>query len=261
VVIQANWRDNPRFPKVLNEERLFDLEHNPERYEHIWEGGYAAAFSGAYYAAALTKAKQEGRIGRVAADPLLPLRAYCDIGGAGAKADAFTIWIVQFVNREIRVLDYYESSGQTLDFHVNWMRKGGYSDAKVLLPHDGAQTDKRSGRAYAEHWRDAGFDVEVIPNQGAGAAMVRVENTRRLFPQIWFNEATTEAGRDALGFYHERRDEARGVGLGPEHDWSSHGADAFGMMCSHYQPPNSNSDLSELYSRNGRARSGGYLAA
>jgi phage terminase large subunit len=47
---------------------------------------------------------------------------------------------------------------------------------------------------------------------------------------VWFNEATTEAGRDALGWYHEKRDEARGIGLGPEHDWSSHAADAFGLM-------------------------------
>jgi hypothetical protein len=31
-------------------------------------------------------------------------------------------------------------------------------------------------------------------------------------------------GRDALGYYHERQDEKRNVGLGPEHDWSSHAA-------------------------------------
>jgi hypothetical protein len=41
-----------------------------------------------------------------------------------------------------------------------------------------------------------------------------------------FNERTTEAGRDALGYYHERKDESRNVGLGPEHDWSSNAADA-----------------------------------
>ncbi len=67
--------------------------------------------------------------------------------------------------------------------------------------------------------------------------MMRVEAVRRLFPQIWFNEATTEAGRDALGYYHERKDEARGAGLGPEHDWSSHSADAFGLMCVAYEIP------------------------
>jgi hypothetical protein len=30
-----------------------------------------------------------------------------------------------------------------------------------------------------------------------------------------------------------RKDEQRDVGLGPEHDWSSHCADAFGLMATH----------------------------
>ena len=41
-------------------------------------------------------------------------------------------------------------------------------------------------------------------------------------------QKTTEAGREALGYYHERRDENRNVGLRPEHSWASHAADAFG---------------------------------
>ena len=36
---------------------------------------------------------------------------------------------------------------------------------------------------------------------------------------------------------HERRDETRNIGLGPEHDWASHGADAFGLMCVAYEAP------------------------
>jgi phage terminase large subunit len=54
---------------------------------------------------------------------------------------------------------------------------------------------------------------------------------------MWFNEDTTEPGRAALGWYHEKRDEERGIGLGPEHDWASHGADAFGLMCVAYEEP------------------------
>ncbi len=77
----------------------------------------------------------------------------------------------------------------------------------------------------------------MIPNQGMGAAAMRIEAVRRLLPKCWFNEATTEAGRDALGFYHEKRDDSRSVGLGPEHDWSSHAADAFGLMCVTYEVP------------------------
>ncbi|MDD1518507.1 terminase [Bradyrhizobium sp. WBAH42] len=102
VVVKANWRDNPWFPDVLEEERLLDQKLYPERYDHIWEGAYAGAFAGAYFASLLSEARGQGRIGKVAADPLLPLRAFIDIGGAGAAADAFTIWIVQWVGSELR---------------------------------------------------------------------------------------------------------------------------------------------------------------
>jgi phage terminase large subunit len=48
---------------------------------------------------------------------------------------------------------------------------------------------------------------------------------------VWFDEDGCKGGLDALGWYHEKRDENRQIGLGPDHDWSSHGADAFGLMC------------------------------
>jgi phage terminase large subunit len=69
---------------------------------------------------------------------------------------------------------------------------------------------------------------------------VAIGEVRRLiqrYRQPFINEATTEAGRDALGYYHERRDENRNVGLGPEHDWSSHAADAFGYLAISYEEP------------------------
>jgi phage terminase large subunit len=237
IVVKANWRDNPYFPDVLEKERTLDLKRYPDRYEHIWEGDYAKALEGAYYARHLADAKAHGRICRLAPDPLLTVRAYFDIGGAGARADAMSIWIVQFVGREIRVLDYIEGQGQVLAYYVNELRARGWGKVECVLPHDGLNTNNITGKRYADHLRDAEFSVRSIPNQGQGAAMMRIEAARRLFPIIVFNEATTEAGREALGYYHERKDEDRGIGLGPDHDWSSHAADAFGMMCIDYTAP------------------------
>jgi phage terminase large subunit len=238
IVVNANWRDNPWFPSVLEDERKLDLSLYPDRYEHIWEGDYVRAFEGAYFAQMLNEARAQGRIGKVSADPLLPLRAFIDIGGSGASADAFTIWIVQWVGNEIRVLDYYESVGQVLAFHVNWLRSKGYQHAILYLPHDGVNSDAILGKRYEDHLRDAGFFVEPpVKNQGKGAAMMRIEALRRLGPQLWWNEATTEPGRDAIGFYHERKDETRNIGLGPEHDWSSHAADALGLMAICHEAP------------------------
>jgi phage terminase large subunit len=238
VVIKANWKDNPWFPAELHAERKLDLELYPDRYDHIWEGDYAKAFEGAYFAGLLADARAKGRIGKVTADPLLPIRAFVDIGGSGATADAFTIWIVQWVGQEIRILDYYESVGQVLAFHVAWLRKKGYQDAIIYLPHDGVNENNITGKRYEDHLRDAGFNVEPpVKNQGKGAAAMRIEAVRRLGPKMYWNDPETEPGRDAIGFYHERKDETRNVGLGPEHDWSSHAADALGLMAVSYEEP------------------------
>lgn len=244
IVIQANWRDNPWFPQVLENERQLDQRVYPERYDHIWEGAYATAFEGAYFAAALAQAKREGRIGKVSADPLLPIRAFFDLGGAGASADAMAIWIVQWVGQEIRVLDYIEGVGQVLAYYVAEMRSRGWEKAVCYLPHDGVNANAITGKRYEDHLRDAGFNVEPpVPNQGRGAATMRIEAVRRIMPKVWFNEATTEAGRDALGYYHERKDDGRNVGLGPDHDWSSHGADAFGLMAICYREPSNEANF------------------
>jgi phage terminase large subunit len=237
-VVEMNWRDNPKFPAKLERERQRDLLERPDQYRHIWEGEYVSVIEGAYYAKHLTEAKAQGRIGNVAPDPLMTYRAFWDIGGTGKRADACAIWVAQFVGREIRVLNYYEAVGQPLSVHIAWLRENGYSRAQMILPHDGATHDRVYSVSYESALREAGFDVPPpVPNQGAGAAMMRVEAARRRFPMIWFNADTTEAGREALGWYHEKKDEIRQIGLGPYHDWSSNGADAFGLMCVVYEEP------------------------
>jgi len=239
VHVTANWRDNPWLSDELKQERLDCIRQQPDQYDHIWEGGYMTIASGAYYAGEIVKAKQEGRIGRVAADPLMTIRLYLDIGGTGAKADACAIWACQFIGREIRVLNYYEAVGQPLATHLNWLRESGYTPdrAQIWLPHDGASNDKVYNVSYQSALQAAGYNVTVVPNQGAGAAKARIEAVRRRFGMCWFNAEPTEPGLEALGFYHEKRDDKRDIGLGPDHDWSSHAADAFGLMAITYEEP------------------------
>lgn len=239
VVVKANWRDNPWFNDVLEQERQDCLRQQPDQYDHIWEGGYVSVIDGAYYAKSLAQARLDKRIGKVPADPLMTIRLFCDIGGTGARADAFAMWAAQFIGKEIRVIDYYEAVGQPLDVHLAWMRSRGYTPdrAQIWLPHDGATNDKVYKVSYESALKHAQYNVTVVPNQGKGAAKARIEAGRRLFPSIWFNETACQGGLDALGWYHEKKDDVRNIGLGPEHDWSSHGADAFGLMCVAYEEP------------------------
>lgn len=230
VVVRANWSENQMFPVTLNQEREYDLKHSPS-YRHVWEGDYATVVEGAYFAAQLNAAKEEGRITELSYDPILERRAYWDLG----YNDATTIWIAQFKGQRIHVMDYIEGSGQELGYYVNELRRRGHEDALCFLPHDGAH--HHVGQSVSEQLKEAGFRTKVIPNQGRGAAMQRVEAARRTFPRIWFNTPNTDPGVEALGAYHEKVDDKREVGLGPLHDWSSDAADSFGMMCQVYEEP------------------------
>jgi hypothetical protein len=69
---------------------------------------------------------------------------------------------------------------------------------RLLTARRCGETNNISGKRYIDHWIEAGFECSSIKNSGAGAAMIRVEAARRAFPRYWFNETTTEAGRDAL---------------------------------------------------------------
>ena len=236
-IVSMNWRDNPKFPAKLERERQRDMIERPDQYEHIWEGAYVSVVAGAYYVKQMLQAREQRRIGNVAADQLMSYHAFCDLGGTGARADAFAMWVVQLIGREIRVLNYYEAVGQELSAHIIWLRDNGYSEKRcqIWLPHDGETNDKVFDVSFASSFRKAGYKVETVPNQGKGAAKQRMESTRRIFPLCWFHEPTTEGGLEALGWYHEKIDPIRNIGLGPNHDWSSHGCDAFGLLAVVYE--------------------------
>ena len=114
----------------------------------------------------------------------MTIRLFCDIGGTGARADAFAMWAAQFIGKEIRLIDYYEAVGQPLAAHLNWMRSKGYTTdkAQVWLPTYGASNDKVGDVSYDSALRSAGDAVTVIPNQGKGAASQRIEAASPLIP-------------------------------------------------------------------------------
>lgn len=261
-IVELNWRDNPFFPNILNKTRLDDKANRADQYEWVWNGAFRSVVAGSYYAKYLTAAKEEGRICFVPRDPLAAVKVFFDIGGTGLRADAGSMWVAQFLGQKINVIDHMAGQGQELAYYVNWLREQKYNKGTtVYLPHDGAHGEKVFATSYESAMREAGcngeWDVIVIPNQGTGAAMSRIQTSRRVFNRVFFNSATTEDGRDSLGWYHEKRSEERDVGMGPNHDWSSHDADAFGLMCIVYDEPPGKRPERRAYS--GRGSSGGGL--
>lgn len=235
LVKQVGWQDNPYFKaSPLFEEMEHDYAIDHARAAHIWGGSYLSAIDGAYYVKQLDQASKDGRISSVSKDPTIRVRTFWDLG----RNDATAIWVAQFVGREIRFLDYIEGRGQEMGYYIQQLRARGWDGCLCVLPHDGANVTVTSVYGSAEAiLKSAGFEVQVVPNQGKGAALARVEAARRLFPSMWFNADECRPGLKALAAYHERIDDKRNVGLGPMHDWASDPADAFGLAAIAYEAP------------------------
>ena len=88
----------------------------------------------------------------------------------GQRADAFTIWIAQFIGKEIRIPNYYEAVGQPLAAHLEWMRSQGYEPGKlsIWLPHDGSTQDKVYDVSYQSALQRRVTRSRLCRNQGKG---------------------------------------------------------------------------------------------
>ena len=231
VIEEVNYSDNPFFPAGLERLRKDQLKTLDEDvYNHIWLGKYLEGVKGAYYRSQIDLAYDEERVGFFPRHDMNKIYAIMDIGSTSTSADATAMWIVQFVGEEVRWLNYYEAIGQEMSAHVAWLRSNNYGDAVVVLPHDGKKHDVVYSVTPQSFLRQAGFSVEVIPNQGRGAAMARIYALRGIFGRCRFDEAGCTVGLDTLRVYHEKFDDVRNIGLGPNHDFSSHCADAAGAV-------------------------------
>jgi hypothetical protein len=185
---------------------------------------FDAAAPGAYYAALLSQAERDGRIGRVPYDPALKVDTAWDLG-----IDDYTaIWFFQQAGREVRAIDYFETTGEGLNAIVGQAIAGRpYVYGAHHLPHDVMVRELgAAGRSRLETL--AGLGVGPI---SVGAAMdpeERVNAGRLLIPITWFDAEKCAGGLERLRAYRKRWNRATRTYGGPLHDAASHGADAFG---------------------------------
>jgi hypothetical protein len=224
-------------------------ELSADEYAREMETSFDAAIAGAYYAAALTAAEGEGRIGRVAHDPAAEVHAAFDLG----IADATAIWLAQFTGREIRLIDYIENSGVSLDWYARALRQRPYLYAPLILPHDAMARELGSGQSRVEMLQRMGFSVRIAPRIGVADG---IEAVRRLLPRTWIDAARCEAGLRAVRDYREKVDPKRRIALGPLHDWTSHPADALRYLMTAYDEP----EAGRRAKAAGRAQTGGWMA-
>lgn len=194
---------------------------------------------GSYYGKLLQEAESGGRIGNVPIDPSVKVDTSWDLG----VGDSTAIWFYQTVNQEIRIVDYYSTSGEGLDHYARVLQERGYVYGRHLAPHDIEVRELGSGRSRLEVAGSLGIRFDVCPNIPIDDG---INATRMILPRCWFDAKRCERGLESLRNYHKEWDEDNKVFKNkPEHDWSSDGADAFRYLAvgyrkeytPYYQPP------------------------
>lgn len=219
---EINWRDNPWFPDVLDEERLKAKRiMNQEDYEHIWEGKPRTVADGAIYQHELINLYRENRVTNVPYDPELPVHTVWDLGWN----DAMTIGLVQKGAQDIRIIGYIESSHRTLDWYVKQLEKFDYRWGTDYLPHDGRTRNFQTGKSTEEMLRSLGRRSVMV--QSATSVEEGIKAARMLFPKCYFDKDNTARLLECLKRYRRDVHTKTGEPMKPLHDEFSHGADMF----------------------------------
>ena len=218
---EINWRDNPWFPEVLNQERLKAERTLPrEDYEHIWEGKPRRVAEGAIYRHEIEALFSDQRLRDVPYDPALPVHTVWDLGWN----DAMTIIMVQRGPMDVRIIDYIEDSNRTLDWYVGQLEKRPYRWGTDFIPHDGRTRNFQTGKSTEELLTDMKRKVQVLPVSGIEEG---IKAARMVFPRCYFDQHKAARLVECLKRYRRDINQRTNEAVGPLHDEYSHGADAF----------------------------------
>jgi hypothetical protein len=213
---------------ILPEGELADAKRTmtQSQFEQEYECSFEAAILGAIYANEVHQARE--RIKSVPYDPSILVHTAWDIG----YGDSTAIWFWQMSYGELRIIDYYEASGEQIPFYLSMLKQKPYTYDTAWLPHD-ANNGSLSGLSVLELVRANQMKAEILPRisleDGINAA-------RMLFPICNFDAAKCAPGLEALKAYqwayNQRMGETKPT---PIHNWASHGADAFRYLAQAYR--------------------------
>lgn len=198
----------------------------PSTPDECWE----VSNLGTYYAKSITQARLEKRICHMPYDDSLLVHTAWDLG----YNDSTTIWYFQVYGKEIRLIDYDEGSGESLQYWLGIVKNKPYIYDKHLAPHDIMVHEYTSGMTRQASARKMGMTlipvtkVDLIPG---------IDASRNILPRCWFDEKKCDKGIKALENYKKEWDERHGCWRSsPVHNWASHGSDAFRTLATglHY---------------------------
>ena len=226
---------------------------DPSQYDQEFEVNWQAPLVGSYFAKALDSADLDGRIGSIPWEPNLKVTTSWDLG----IADSTAIWFVQVMPREnvIRVIDYFEDSGQGLHHYIKILKERPYTYGRHLFPHDVMVRELGSGNSRYEILMNLGVRPTVVPRLTVADG---IEAVRASIPRCYFDRGNCSDGLKALRHYHRQFSDRTGDWKDrPNHDWSSHSCDSFRYLCVGLR--DDDGDVLSVAARTGRLPGGGQV--
>lgn len=208
---------------ILSDEELAlqRSEQDEEEYQQEYECNPNAAVKGTYYAKIISTLEQNGQIfADISHERDQPVEVVFDLGWT----DSTAAWFFQRRPGGLAIIAYLEAHSQPLQYYFDLLNGTGYNYSIIWLPHDARAKSLQTGRSTVEQFLGAGFPVRIAPNL---ALQDGISAVRKVLPSCHFAKAT-EDGVEALRAYKRVYDDEKKVySDAPQHDWSSHGSDAF----------------------------------
>lgn len=232
-------KDNPNWhtslltvDDTLNEEweRLISNEYLQEELsmwmDHdLWLQEYYCSFDAsiqwAYYSNQLKQMEAENRRTIVPIEQWVDVHTFWDIG----VWDATAIIFAQFIGKEIRIVDYLEASGEGVGYYLQELKAKNYTYWNHYLPHDVEVREFTSWKSRIDTMKEKWMtNIKITPKLWI---MDGIDLARQYFQYMYFDKKAQYL-IDCLWQYHKEYDEKRKIYKeSPDHDWSSHWADAF----------------------------------
>ena len=210
-------------------------------YPSTLEEALSVPMQGTIYGDLVDRMREEKRVAVFPSEKGFPAYTFWDLG----MSDYGCVWLVQFVGRDILILDYVSRSGEPASFYAGWVRLKEREHGVVVrgnfLPHDANARNRGTGLTYVDDARDAGLDhirvVPVNPDLWTG-----INALRSMLPRCYIHSVnctkthedgilTIPSGLDCLEYYHKKDENVGGIlSERPVHDQYSHGADGLRTM-------------------------------
>lgn len=188
------------------------------RQEFLCDWGQASSTS--YYGAALGMVEERKMLGLFSYDNAFPVFTVWDLG----TSDSTAITFFQYMNKKIRIIDYYETHDIGYAPIVEFLKTKPYNYAHHFIPHDGAVRDQSDAVARIYKLQDLGLINSSLLTRENREDGIRMAVEGIALTEI--NEATTDMLIRKLRLYKRKFNPFTGDYEGPEHKTESHAADS-----------------------------------